>query len=258
MKSRPYILSETNWKSVKETAFELAILPWGATEAHNYHLPYSTDTVQSTGIAEMAAAKSWEKGAKVIVLPAIPYGVNVTQLSLNMVISMLPGTQLAILKNIVHSLEHHGIKKLIILNGHGGNEFKAIIRELKCLHPDFFVGCINWWQIPIDKKYFSEPGEHAGELETANMLCFTPEWVLPKEEWGNGKSGNFAIPGFRDGWAWAPREWDKISNDTGIGNPANATAENAKAYLEELTDMIAEAFIGLSKAAPQDFYKMFD
>ena len=40
---RPYILAETNWKAVKETKFELAVLPWGATEAHNYHLPYGTD-----------------------------------------------------------------------------------------------------------------------------------------------------------------------------------------------------------------------
>ncbi|MFA6945259.1 MAG: creatininase family protein [Pedobacter sp.] len=44
---RPYILAETNWKSVKDSNYDLAILPWGATEAHNYHLPYSTDVIEA-------------------------------------------------------------------------------------------------------------------------------------------------------------------------------------------------------------------
>ena len=45
MPGRPYVLAETTWKSIRETAFEVAVLPWGATEAHNYHLPYGTDTI---------------------------------------------------------------------------------------------------------------------------------------------------------------------------------------------------------------------
>lgn len=48
---RPYILAETNWKALKNAAFELAILPWGATEAHNYHLPYGTDNIEADKIA---------------------------------------------------------------------------------------------------------------------------------------------------------------------------------------------------------------
>ena len=40
---RPFILAETNWRDVKDRSIDLAILPWGATEAHNYHLPYSTE-----------------------------------------------------------------------------------------------------------------------------------------------------------------------------------------------------------------------
>ena len=43
MSERPYILAETHWKTVKNTPYEVVVLPWGATEAHNYHLPYATD-----------------------------------------------------------------------------------------------------------------------------------------------------------------------------------------------------------------------
>lgn len=52
MNRRPYILAETNWKEIKAQPFQLAILPWGATEAHNYHLPYGTDNYEATYIAE--------------------------------------------------------------------------------------------------------------------------------------------------------------------------------------------------------------
>jgi creatinine amidohydrolase len=58
---RPYILADTNWKHLKDEDFELAILPWGATEAHNYHLPYSTDVIEGTAIAEEAGRIAWSQ-----------------------------------------------------------------------------------------------------------------------------------------------------------------------------------------------------
>ena len=76
---RPYILAESNWKAIKETRFELAILPWGACEAHNFHLPYSTDIIEAEHIAAEAARIVWDKGQKIIVLPVIPFGVNTGQ-----------------------------------------------------------------------------------------------------------------------------------------------------------------------------------
>ncbi len=58
MPGRPYILAETTWKIVRETPYEIAILPWGATEAHNFHLPYSTDNVETERIAALAAERA--------------------------------------------------------------------------------------------------------------------------------------------------------------------------------------------------------
>ena len=42
---QPHILATTNWKAIRSTEYQIAILPWGATEAHNYHLPYGTDII---------------------------------------------------------------------------------------------------------------------------------------------------------------------------------------------------------------------
>ena len=65
-KIRPYVLADTNWKHLKEADFELAVLPWGATEAHNYHLPYSTDVIEGTAIAEESARIAWERVQKLL------------------------------------------------------------------------------------------------------------------------------------------------------------------------------------------------
>src|SRR4051812_12471447 len=98
MPGRPYILAETTWKSVRDTAYEVAVLPWGATEAHNYHLPYGTDTIQCDHLAAAAAGKAWETGTRVVVLPTIPFGVQTGQLDIPLCINMNPSTQLAVLR----------------------------------------------------------------------------------------------------------------------------------------------------------------
>ena len=164
MEPRPYVLAETNWKTVKEQDYKVTILPWGATEAHNYHLPYATDNFQAEYISIVSAGKAWGKGGKAFVLPVIPFGVNTGQLDVDLCINMNPSTQHAILKDIVDVLSRQKIEKLVIVNSHGGNNFKQIIRELHIEYPDVFVCSVNWWMAVDQNQYFDEPGDHAGEL----------------------------------------------------------------------------------------------
>jgi creatinine amidohydrolase len=51
MPGRPYVLAEATWKTVEHTPYTVAVLPWGATEPHNYHLPYATDIIQCDHVA---------------------------------------------------------------------------------------------------------------------------------------------------------------------------------------------------------------
>lgn len=93
-KMKPYMLQETNWMNLKEDKFEVAVLPWGATEPHNYHLPYGTDNLETEKIAEIAAGKAWKRNAKVMVLPTIPLGVqNPGQIELPFCLHTTPYTQ---------------------------------------------------------------------------------------------------------------------------------------------------------------------
>lgn len=251
---RPYILAETNWHALKEVKIELAILPWGATEAHNYHLPYATDNIESDHIAAEAARIAWEKGAKVMVLPTIPYGVNTGQRDIYLDISINPSTMLAMLSDIVDGLNHQGIFKLLILNSHGGNDFKPIIRELGVKYPKMFLSVVNWYQHPCIKGHFENPGDHAGEMETSLMLYLRPDLVLPKENWGEGLERKNKIKAFREGWAWTERKWPLITEDTGVGNPLPATREKGEKYFTDLTTSIGEVIIEICNTNQEKMY----
>jgi creatinine amidohydrolase len=252
--SRPYILAETNWKSVKDTPFEVAVLPWGATEPHNYHLPYATDNFETGAIAERAAEIAWNKGAKVIALPTVPFGVNTGQLDLRLALNMNPSTQLALLTDLASALSGQGIRKLLIVNGHGGNDFKQMIRELQP-RVDLFICTINWWTCVKGSEYFDEPGDHAGEMETSIMMALRPELLLPLSEAGPGKAKKFKVAGLRDGWAWTPREWTKVSSDTGTGNPKASTREKGERFFRAVTERIGGFLVDLARADPENMYE---
>ena len=254
MTDRPYVLAESTWKQVDPTPYAAAVLPWGATEAHNYHLPYGTDNVQAEQVAIRAAKLAWDRGARVVVLPTVPFGVNTTQLDIKLCLNMNPSTQLALLSDLVASLDGQGIRKLVILNGHGGNDFRQIIRELQP-RTRVFLSTINWWSCVDVKEFVSEPGDHAGEAETAAMMHLAPELVRPLHEAGPGRARASKLRGIREGWAWAPRRWIQVTADTGIGNPSKSTAAKGEAYVEAAVERIAGFLLELAALSLDDLYE---
>ncbi len=253
---RPYILADTNWKDVKNSNYDLAILPWGATEAHNYHLPYSTDVIEADHIAAESAKIAWNSGAKVIVLPTIPFGVNTGQADIKLDINLNPSTQLQIIADIIEVLQRAQIFKLLIFNSHGGNDFKWMIRELGLKFPKMLLSTCNWFQA-LDKKEFFEQheGDHADEMETSLVMYLAPHLVLPLEEAGPGNEKKHKIKAFTEGWAWSERKWSQISEDTGTGNPKASTKEKGEKYFEAVTSKISSFLIALSKADKNNLYE---
>ena len=252
---RTPILAETNWKTTKEIDFQVAVLPWGATEAHNLHLPYGTDNILAEKIAAESARVATARGGKVIVLPGIPFGVNTGQPDVKLDMNLNPSTQMMILKDLITVLNRQGIHKLVILNAHGGNDFRQIIRELNLIFPEMFICQCNWFKIPGAEQYFEDMGEHAGEVETSFMLFLAPELVLPLSEAGDGKARVFTIQALNEGWAWAERQWTKVTLDTGIGNPALATSEKGETFYRIVTAKIGDFLYELSVLDRDDFYK---
>lgn len=248
------LLANAHWHKLQHHRFDLAVLPWGATEAHNYHLPYGTDIFEAEAFASTAAQKATEQGANVVVLPCIPFGVNTGQSDIYLDINLNPSTQLAILHDIVTVLNRQGLRKLLILNSHGGNDFKALLRELGLQFPNMYLCTCNWFQIPGKTEYFDEPGDHADEVETSLMLHLYPERVLPRDYWGNGAEKKHRIEAFRLGWAWSERRWSQISSDTGVGNPAAASAEKGRRFFESVSAKLANLMVDLCRLKLEDMY----
>jgi creatinine amidohydrolase len=170
---RPWILAECNYGHIKESTYDVAVLPFGATEPHNLHLPYSTDTIEADEIGSRICEEAHARGAKVILLPTIPYGTETNQAAFPLSLNLNPSTIQQILTDLLASLVGSGIKKVLILNSHGGNEFKPMLRELYGQTPAALFLC-NWFQMVRDvySEIFAMPEDPAGEMETSPITEF--------------------------------------------------------------------------------------
>ena len=257
MPARPYVLAEASWEEVRNTPFEVAVLPWGATEAHNRHLPYGTDTIETEAVAVRAAADAWKRGARIVVLPAIPFGVQTGQREIPLCLNMNPSTQMAVIRDLLPGLSRHRVRKLLILNGHGGNDFRQIIRELQP-ETELLLCQANWYSAVKPAGFFDEPGDHAGELETSVMQHVAPDLVRPLSSAGPGTARPFSITAFRDGSAWTPRHWVEVTDDTGVGNPAAASAEKGERFVQAVVTWLGDFLVELAALKPGELYRRMD
>lgn len=246
-------LSVSNYGTARRHTYTVALLPWGATEPHNLHLPYLTDAILSRDIAADAAAIALkEYDIRAMVLPPVPLGAqNPGQRELPFCIHYRYDTQRAVLTDIASSLHHQGIDRLLIINGHGGNSFKNMIRDLAVDIPSMTIATAEWFKAAPAKEYFDHPGDHADELETSVMMHYHPDLVNLAEA-GPGGDGGFRGQALASGIAWLPRNWARISSDTGIGNPALATAEKGARFAQACARALAQVIADLSEP---DLYK---
>lgn len=245
---RPYVLQETNLKAVRENPPQVVVLPWGATEPHNLHMPYGTDTLTVTCICEQACQQAWQKGARAYLLPSMPFGVNTNTLAFPLVINMNPSTQLAVMRDVVESLKAAGVKKLLLINGHGGNDFNPIQREL--FASGVFIAVCNWYQVCDDvlRKVFEQPGDHADEMETSVGLHLFPNLMAPLSQADAGKTRTTRFEAINQGWVKITRPWNKLTTNTGVGNPQKATAEKGRKFLEMAAERIGTFLAELAQA----------
>jgi creatinine amidohydrolase len=239
---------EANHRQLTESPPAVAVLPWGATEAHNWHLPYGTDVLEATHVAEHAAAIAFERGARIAVLPTIPFGNDEQQLDQACTISFTTPTAIAILNDIARSLARQKIDRLVILNAHGGNQFQPLVRDAQSRHGILIV-VVNFYEMLPELKgqLFEQPGDHADEFETSLLLHLRPE-VVELEHAGPGNRIPFEIKSLKQPGVWTPRPWSKSHPDTGSGDPSRATAEKGEKYFAAVTAAVADLLVELASA----------
>ena len=251
--ARPWVLAETNYAYVKANPYEVAVLPLGATEPHNLHLPYATDTYQCDEIGERVCAAAHARGAKVVLLPTMPYGTETNQQEFPLAMNVNPSTLALVIRDLLGSLVKSGVRKVVLLNGHGGNDLKPVLRELFDKTPAQLFLC-NWYQVAADRypEVFVDAGDHAGEMETAMMLAYRPHLVAHETD-GKLAADDGAIASTRfeavnRGWVSITRPWHLLTTNTGVGNPHPATAEKGRQTTEVVVERLAEFLVELSAA----------
>jgi creatinine amidohydrolase len=254
--ARPFVLAEATYRQTQALAPNLAILPWGATEAHNWHLPHGTDNLEADRLAAAAAERANHQGARVIVLPCVPFGNNNTQLTQTATITMRSATQQAVLHDVAESLVWQGIDRMVLLNFHGGNEFKPMIRDVMLDLPIFIVQ-VNGYQLaaPHVRDVLQEARlGHADEFETSLLLHLAPDLVAPLESAGPGATTPSALPALTSTpGTWCPRDWATLTADTGDGDPRAATAAKGAVIFERMVASFTPLLVELSAAQPGQF-----
>lgn len=225
-------MKEQTWKEVEGKINEktVAVIPIGSIEQHGIHAPLGTDYFVADGFA-----KTIEENENVLLIPTIPVGVAEYHRHFAGSLWVKPETLKSYIGEIIKSFAFHGVKKVIIVNGHGGNRepLKEMGRYLK-FEDGIEVAVWTWFE-SIEKEIIDmfgvRPPLHADEAETAMLLNFVPEYVKPElyeesavgsaKQWGKFHNGTMVSQEVRD-----------FSETGATGDPSKTDLEIGKKMLE--------------------------
>jgi creatinine amidohydrolase len=207
---------------------EMALLPLGATEQHGAHLPCGADTFQVDYLADEIARRLpiWR-------LPTIPITVSHMHRGSPGTVWLTNDTLAAVVKDVVLALRFQGVRRVVIINGHGGNfVVRPIIQDLNRDYDDL---CVILLEAATAERVFEEPpgSIHAGESETSRVLHIAPDLVHMDH------AVNTDVPYTQSYLLYAPI---KDLEPSGVwGHAAKATAENGRRHYEQLVPAAVEA-----------------
>jgi creatinine amidohydrolase len=243
---------------VLDAKYEVAVLPIGSTEPHAQHLVYGTDTLQVERFAERVVAEANQRGARCLLLPTMPYSCNANLHQCTWALALDPRTLVGFVADVVATAVRQGIRKIVILNGHGGNGavLQAALREL---HPKFdaFIAISEWFGVAGDvESEVMETKErgHACEMETSSMLYLAPEGV----DMSAAEPTRIRKTPFSNRALHFVSRWHALTVNTGIGDPTKATAEKGRRILEAAIDRVATALKELSDEPYGDLFPYRD
>ncbi len=181
---------------------DVVLLPIGSTEQHGPHNPLGTDHIIAYELAKEASRRTG-----VMVLPVIPYGMSEHHMHFPGTVSVSPDALKLYVKEVCLSLKRHGVRKIVIVNGHGGNlnPLLDLARELRRDH-GMLIFIFQWWTAISDKLtniYTAKERGHAAAEETSMIMYIDEDLVnrerMVDEEVRDPLSGARAyFPGYTD------------------------------------------------------------
>jgi creatinine amidohydrolase len=253
------LLAEMTREQIKRAApTAIAVLPTASIEQHGPHAPVITDTLLCGTVAQRAAERAANQ-VQVLVAPVLCYGNSHHHRPFPGVLSLSSPTYLAAVTEILEGLALSGFRKLIVLNGHGGNTDSNNVVGLDFVHRlghDVAIATGAYWDIAraalVEKGLMPSsmiPG-HAGRFETSMVMAIRPELIdldglAQVQDLTQAKAGLFAdLTGAtmqRHG-AWAV--------STGYtDNPGAASAAEGQALLDVVVQRVADFLVAFNQTA---------
>ena len=233
-----------------DPATTVAVLPLGATEQHGPHLPLGVDQVLVDGIVA-AALPQVPADVPVVVLPTQPVGYSPEHSCFDGTLTLSAPTLIALWTEIGECVARAGVRKLLLLNAHGGQVslMDIVARELRGRCKLIVYSC-SWWNLPLGEAvtglFTPEEhrfGVHGGEIETSMMLALQPRQVQMAQACdfkssaqqrasrypilGNGRSAKL-------GW-----HMQDYNTHGAAGNAAAATADKGRAVVDAAGTQLA-------------------
>ncbi|MCW4049349.1 MAG: creatininase family protein [Candidatus Bathyarchaeota archaeon] len=220
----------------KEGKYDKAVLAVGSTEYHGEHLPYGTDTLISEHFAREVSTRT--KG--LLMLPTLPIGMSAHYSSFPLAITLKTDTLMRVLTEVFESLNRHGLKRLLIINGHDGNipAIEAATNEYRSSHPEFKIAVLDAWWVTAGQLVPEGTFEvwdglgHGGEGETSMMLRVDPSLVDMKKAKG-------VVPDLPSHvqYKWT---FDEITPYGVTGDPTKATPEKGRLMNDALVELLVD------------------
>jgi len=254
------ILSQMTIEDVKRLAPEVVVLPIGSTEPHGPHLPYGTDAFQVEAVATGAVTQANASGARVLLYPTLPISNNVNFQAYPFACRVSVRTLMLMLLDIIEALEQDGMRKVVLLNGHGGNcdTIRATIREhvgRRRPGQGAFVCSVDDWALAgkVEKALIDHPSQHAGQGETSRMMYLHPDLVRP-EHFQDFEQKTPVIDALADGKVYCVRPWHAYLPASAGGETRTSSAAKGKALIEESVSTLAKFLVDLSHAPMHDLF----
>jgi creatinine amidohydrolase len=214
---------------------DVALLPTGSTEQHGPALPLGMDHFAAETIAVRIDRDD------TVVLPTVSVGVSEHHRQFDGTLWVGAETFERYVTDVAESVASHGVRKLVLVNGHGGNT-DALARAARHLRQaqTAFAAPWNWWEALGDRRadWFDEEGGHADALETSVMLAMAPD-LVDEEQLAAAESGG------SEGWGstvhGADIGFDTIdfSESGAVGRPTAGSAIAGERVIEYVTDELA-------------------
>jgi creatinine amidohydrolase/Fe(II)-dependent formamide hydrolase-like protein len=256
---KDYNLGDLTWPEAQARFREvdIALLPVGSVEQHGPHLPLDTDAFDARRLAEDVALRC--ERPRPLVLPLIPYGVSYHHDDFPGTISLGPDTLARMVHEIGLDLARHGVTKLVIINGHGGNG-PALHFAAQLINRDARIfTCVDTGETSdsdIEAMTETPNDVHAGEVETSTTLFLRP---------GHVKSAGVkpAIPKFsshyldftsKRGIGWYART-SRISPTGVLGDPTRASREKGEKMWGIMVDHLVQLVEDLKKMTLDEIHQ---